>query len=221
VYDDQVAVLSPDGRMLRSVSITQALLDSPYDGLVAKMKSNVAEYDGDILHTNDLDFVSPEAFGLQGTSDSLVLVSMRYLSAILVVDLEQEKVVWAFSGLFHRQHDPTLLEPGRFLIFDNGTHGTWSRAIEFDVASQRVEWQFPRVRSKELYSDCCGGAQRLPNGNTLINFSGMGRALEVTPDGEVAWEFRSPHRSGESEEYIAQLMNLQRLPVEQAAWIQP
>ena len=37
-----------------------------------------------------------------------------------------------------------------------------------------------------------GGQERLPNGNTLICESLMGRFLEVTMDGEVVWEFVNP-----------------------------
>jgi hypothetical protein len=33
-----------------------------------------------------------------------------------------------------------------------------------------------------------GNAQRLPNGNTLINEASFGRFFEVTPQGETVWE---------------------------------
>ena len=56
------------------------------------------------------------------------------------------------------------------------------------------------------------GAQRLPNGNTLITESDGGRALEVTPDRRIVWEFFNPHRAGEQGEYIATLFELLRLP---------
>ncbi len=36
--------------------------------------------------------------------------------------------------------------------------------------------------------------------------------MEVTPDGDVVWEFRSPHRAGERGEYVATLFELARLP---------
>jgi hypothetical protein len=32
-----------------------------------------------------------------------------------------------------------------------------------------------------------------------------GRALEVTPDGEIAWDFFSPHRAGPNNELVATL----------------
>ena len=44
-----------------------------------------------------------------------------------------------------------------------------------------------------------GTVQRLPNGNTLIGESNRGRAFEVTPEGEVVWDYRTPHRNEKSQ----------------------
>ena len=35
-------------------------------------------------------------------------------------------------------------------------------------------------------------AQRLPNGNTLIAFSNQGVFIEITPEGEIVWKYKSP-----------------------------
>ena len=37
------------------------------------------------------------------------------------------------------------------------------------------------------------GCQRQPNGNTLICEGMWGRLFEVTPDGEIVWEYVSPY----------------------------
>jgi hypothetical protein len=36
-------------------------------------------------------------------------------------------------------------------------------------------------------------AQRLPNGNTLITEGMHGRIFQVTPSGEVVWEYLTPY----------------------------
>jgi hypothetical protein len=41
-----------------------------------------------------------------------------------------------------------------------------------------------------------GNAQRLPNGNTLINEACFGRFFEVTPQGETVWEYVNPYFGG-------------------------
>jgi hypothetical protein len=73
-----------------------------------------------------------------------------------------------------------------------------------------------------FFSNFCGTAERLPNGNTLIVESDNGRAFEVTSAGAIVWEFHNPHRAGEEGEFIARLFDLVRLPPEfPTAWIEP
>jgi hypothetical protein len=45
---------------------------------------------------------------------------------------------------------------------------------------------------RDFYSVWGGSSQRLPNVNTLITQSAVGYAFEVTPEGDVVWEFASP-----------------------------
>jgi len=41
--------------------------------------------------------------------------------------------------------------------------------------------------------------------------SDNGRAVEVTPDKEIVWEYYNPHRAGENDEFIASVMEMIRL----------
>jgi hypothetical protein len=43
-----------------------------------------------------------------------------------------------------------------------------------------------------LYSDAISGAQRLPNGDTLICDGIHGTLTEVTIDGEIGWKYVNP-----------------------------
>jgi hypothetical protein len=98
------------------------------------------------------------------------------------------------------------------LVFDNsGGHG-YSRILELDPMTQQISWSYPDKPSPQFFSDCCGTSQRLDNGNTLVTESEAGRAFEVTPEGEIAWEFFSPHRAGEDSELVATLFEVTRLP---------
>jgi hypothetical protein len=64
----------------------------------------------------------------------------------------------------------------------------------------------------DLFSKTLGSVQRLPNGNTLISESENGRAVEVTREGRVVWEFCNPHRAGDHGELVAVLFEMIRLP---------
>ena len=47
-----------------------------------------------------------------------------------------------------------------------------------------------------FFSPYISNAQRLPNGNTLINEGWFGRFFEVTPEGGVVWEYINPYFGG-------------------------
>jgi hypothetical protein len=47
-----------------------------------------------------------------------------------------------------------------------------------------------------FFSPRISNAQRLPNGNTLINEGTFGRFFEVTSEGDVVWEYVNPYFSG-------------------------
>ena len=59
------------------------------------------------------------------------------------------------------------------------------------LTSKLIVWGFTGD-SHSMYSDVVAGAQRLPNGNTLICAGDTGHFIEVTKDGEVVWEYISP-----------------------------
>ncbi len=53
-------------------------------------------------------------------------------------------------------------------------------------------WEYTASPPSEFLSYRMGGAQRLPNGNTLICVSEEGALVEVTPDGETVWKYVIP-----------------------------
>jgi hypothetical protein len=133
--------------------------------------------------------------------------------AIAVVDMAEEKVVWALSGQWLKQHEPAVLENGNIMLFDNKGNNGRSRVLEFDPVTQQIEWSY-NGEGRGLLSLTCGANQRLPNGNTLITESDAGRAIEVTKDKKIVWEYYTPHRAGEKKELIATLFEVIRLPLD-------
>ena len=112
------------------------------------------------------------------------------------------------------QHDPTWIVGARrgeygLLVFDNGTRrpgGEFSRVLElrlpFDSAhgfadpsgrgfgSASTVWSYQDP--ERFFTPFVGGAERLPNGNTLICEGARGRIFEVTRSGQVVWDFLNP-----------------------------
>lgn len=214
--EDFVTRVSPDGRILGRTSLLGAFENSPYDSLLEK-----AEPGGDIFHTNTLTILGP---GLEHLSPRFApgraLISVWGLDTVALVDLEQGKVDWALSGLWHRQHEPVLLADGHLLVFDNMWNAgrskvlesePFSRVIEIEPFTQEVVWSYAGDERNDFYSALCGSCQRLENGNTLITESLSGRAFEVTPAGETVWRWESPYRVGPEGEGVAVLMEVIRL----------
>jgi hypothetical protein len=57
-------------------------------------------------------------------------------------------------------------------------------------------WKYQETPVSNFFSPRISDAQRLPNGNTLINEGWFGRFFEVTPEGAVVWEYVNPYFGG-------------------------
>ena len=203
-------ILSPEGRPIRRVPLLETFERSRYAAYLKRIRSIPR---GDVFHANSIEvldgrYASRSPIFRQGN----VLISLRNIDVIAVVDMEEEMVVWALSGPWHRQHEALLVEGGNLLLFDNESGRNASRVIEFDPFSQEIVWSYEGNETNGFYSKKIGSNQRLDNGNTLIVESWGGRAFEVAPDGQIVWEFFSPHRAGESGELIAVLCDMVRVP---------
>lgn len=110
------------------------------------------------------------------------------------------------------QHDAHIIPKGlpgagNLLVFDNeGTSG-WpanrqsvlagSRVLEIDPTNGTIVWQYDALASGAapwtFFSSFISSARRLPNGNTLIDEGMNGRLFQVTPGGEIVWEYVNPY----------------------------
>ncbi len=75
---------------------------------------------------------------------------------------------------------PRLVD-GEYVRNDDGT---------FAADRERV---YPTRTSARFFSAIISGAERMPNGNTLITDGPHGRIIEVDDEGSVVWEFENPH----------------------------
>ncbi|MFT4621632.1 MAG: outer membrane protein assembly factor BamB [Myxococcota bacterium] len=217
VLEDFVSLLSPEGEELRRVSVLEAIEQSPFASL---WQADAKRY-GDVFHTNAVERLDGSlADRLPEFTAGRVLVSSRALHAIAVIDLDTGRAVWGTKGDFARQHDPHLLPGGRILLFDNLGQRDRSSVIELDPLTGVIGWSWGRSPEQPLFSRFCGAATRLGNGNTLITESGNGRALEVTTDGEVVWEFHNPNRAGPEGQFVAILPEVTRVSRADVPWLE-
>ena len=119
---------------------------------------------------------------------------------MLIVARATGEVIWQYGGLWvlNQQHDASMLPSGNVMLFDNGQYlfdvGSSSQVQEIDPRTDTVLWSFPNPRQPlgSFYSSITGGAQRLENGNTLITYGVPARIIEVTPAGDIVWDYHDP-----------------------------
>lgn len=188
IVRDYLSILSPEGKLIKKISLLDALARSPYKEYVTL---NGAK---DVLHSNR-PLLIRENVPLKAPymKPGQVIVSLRDLDSLVLFDVEKEEAVKVWRGPWRGQHNPELLPNGDLLVFDNKgirTEGgkNFSRIIEFDPGSGQIVWTYENTGKNSFSSAWAGTANRLPNGNTLISETWGTQVLEVTPEKEVVWE---------------------------------
>jgi hypothetical protein len=155
----------------------------------------------------------PHMNAIYTDDDGHILLSSRHLSEISKIHRQNGSFIWRLSGLpessnndfqfiddpldgFRNQHAIRSLGNNRYTMFDNGNMHSppVSRAVEYEIDTVQMTatlvWEQRNGQINEL-SDFMGNTQRLPNGNTHINWA-IGNVLpiasEVTPGGEKVFE---------------------------------
>jgi hypothetical protein len=121
---------------------------------------------------------------------------------------EELRKIGQIIGQHHAHFIPKGLPgAGNVLVFDNGgasgygfdtpiaPDGTGalaratSRVLEINPVTLELVWSYAAAG---FFSTNISGAQRLPNGNTLITAGAPGRMFEVTSEGDIVWEYMYP-----------------------------
>ena len=180
MFGDQVVEVTPDGTEVNAWHSGDHL--DPETDVICPLE-NRAAWGG----ANDLTS-SPDG--------STFLISFRILDTVALVDRASGEITWKWGpGIISHQHHPTYLANGNVLLLDNGAHRrglSFSRVLEVDPSSSEIVWQYQGRPMASFFTHFTGGAQRLPNGNTLITEGMAGRIFEVNTAGEIVWEFVSP-----------------------------
>ncbi len=224
VREDFITILDHDGKIVKNISLLNLMAKSKYKRLLdgrIKAPDLFTLSQGDIFHTNTLEVLDGKLAGKSPLfKKGNLLISLFTIDTIAIIDHTSEEIIWALgSGMWKRQHQPTLLENGNILIFDNWYTENSSKVIEFNPFTQEISWEYGGNDKNKFYSQFCGSNQRLPNGNTLITETDNGRAFEVTRKKQIVWEFINPHRAGKNNELIASLPEVIRVKPEYCAYI--
>jgi len=123
----------------------------------------------------------------------------------------------SFDQWFWAQHDAQWIEAGcpgegNILVFNNGngrpgveyssideivppvdSNGNYYREPGNPYGPVEPVWSYKAENPEDFYSGGRSGAQRMPNGNTLICDSDDGYFFEVTTNSEIVWDYLNPY----------------------------
>lgn len=121
--------------------------------------------------------------------DNNLVMSLRNQNQCIKIDRTTGEIIWRLGGkknqfnfindeykLAYQHHfKPVPGKPNHYTVFDNGEHRTpiFSRGVEFklDTDNMTAENVWEYRASPDRFSHWMGSVQRLPNGNTLINWA--------------------------------------------------
>lgn len=119
----------------------------------------------------------------------------------------------ASDQVLEHQHDSHWIptedpDERRIILFNNGDTRGYSSADEIvlpidpngvfaDIGAgphgpAAPDWTWVADPPESMFSPIISGADRLPNGNTILTEGVTGRMLEVAPDGREVWEYVNP-----------------------------
>ena len=152
----------------------------------------------DWTHLNDVDPVGEDR----------LLLSPRNFDQVIVVNRTTKEIELQLGddgnhSVLHEQHNPDYLESAdgtpTILVADSENDRVVEYALveecerpaDVEKAGNRVDCGWERVWSVggEGQFNWPRDADRLPNGNTLVTDSLNHRVVEVTPRGEIVWEY--------------------------------
>jgi len=143
---------------------------------------------------NRLSLLLVLLFSLSSFAENLVLVGASYGKNIIAICDEKGEVLWSFKTGGPKRghtghHDIQLLPNGNILY-----HDTWTKTSEITLSKQIV-WTYDSANMNGNKGKVDVHAfKRLPNGNTVIVESKVGRIIEVDKEGKLIHSF--PLRKG-------------------------
>ena len=209
IVDDCLVEVSPTGDVVWEWQTADHYDELDLTDSERQMISDqAAGLNGDWAHANSIDSISSDTPHADPRfRPGNVIISYRHLNLVVVVDRDTDEIVWQNQDSIGQHHAQMirngLAGAGNIMVFDNGFGGEYpmiarqnSRVIEIDPLTDAIVFNYTAVDSGlavwSFFSSIVGSAQRLANGNTLINEGTYGRAFEITPSGSIVWEFVNP-----------------------------
>jgi len=164
---ENIVVADNNGEIIQKINL--------FDKLIKHPKLNDLIIDCiDPLHINDVRIIT-KSIMLEDLviNEGDILVSLRNINTILIYDPIKDNIKWFSCCKFFMQHSPRLTSNDSFLVFDNLGGNYYSRILEIDFNSNKINGVFfgkiNNFGSKEFfYTDSRGHLDVFEN-NILVS----------------------------------------------------
>ena len=204
--DEYVTFIDGQGRLIRAISVLDALADSPYSGFLKRVRDSC-----DPAHLNFVHRLGPDAGGAPNMQPGDIVISLRELDAFALLDRDDYRVKRFVRGSFQAQHSVRHLTRAQFLLFDNwGTDGRHdpSRVMQVDLATGREITVFPADATpdsvRSMFTEAKGHFDISPDRRRILISRASNRGLEIRlADGQILTVFHSLHDVSHHPEFPA------------------
>lgn len=195
-WEDLVFKYDAAGKKVFEKALTELFLENGMQAELSSTGTFNTRVNGE-FHLNEVEELSPALaadFPMFAAGD--LMLSLRNRNMILVTDPEVKTIKWWRVGPQIRQHDPDFEKGGKITVFDNhsdesldGSREGGSRIWQIDVATGATATLYGGRDGQRMYSAERSTHQTQADGNILITEAQAGRSFEVTPGGEIVWEY--------------------------------
>jgi len=195
--DEALAQVDERGKLIRVERLIDILDRNQLGGLWRGRP-----YEEDPFHLNDIEPVLTSGpYWQQGD----VILSLRNMSLIALYRPSTGRILWSRAGPWSAQHDVSILDDHRIMVFDN--HVQWgysgrhvdgnSRLLIYDFATGKVTSPLASTFARrDIRTATQGRATPLANGDVMVEETERGQLMRIAPDGSLRWRYVSADSSG-------------------------
>ena len=142
-----------------------------------------ADAEGPVIDEEELEQLKALGYVPDNATEEDVQSDFLHMNAVdYHSDLDQIALSVPEIGSSVVEIAPPADEEGRYVLVDGEEWGP-----------QQPNWTYQAEDRHSFFAPFISGAHRLQNGNTFVCSGPQGRFFELTPAGEIVWEYRNPY----------------------------